>query len=278
LEPLSADDPEFITEITALDRMRFSAPPSESSPELGQPQTAQFTKRLIFCADPVPALTLFVLACWYDAQTMYAQTWSRGLEKLADWMATPDNSECTLPRTRAGPWSWRSAWKTWSRWRDGGFGAYFAETVTAIAANNPNGKGNTWKFVSRLALDLTCPSPENQSAFEALQAGYYRPIPYKRVWMLAMLLRRDQGIIRCLLERALSVVGGADVACAWYDERLFPSNECELPVDGRILTIGEKLFPTISRSENALISKAHEWGQRHRLSPSTLDALFFAMD
>jgi hypothetical protein len=206
-------------------------------------------------------------------------TWSRELERLADWMATADKSETTLPLTRAGRWTRGNAWKTWSRCRDGGFGKYFAETVTAIVANSPHGKGNTWRFIARLAEDLTNPGQATRDALRNLRAGNYRPVLYKRAWMLAMFLRRDQGIIRCLLERALSSEArGTDALSAWYDERLFPSLESELPVDQRMLEIGEELFRMTSPTEDAIMRKAHEWGQRHRLPPSTLDALFFAMD
>jgi hypothetical protein len=278
-DQLLADSPGFIADITALDRMRYSAPPPESSPEWGQPQTAQFTKRLIFCADPVPALTLFVLACWYDARELYTLVWSRRLEGLAAWVARADRSEANLPKALSGDWTRAIAWKTWSRCRDGGFGRYFAETVNAIAANHPNGIRNTWRFVARLAEDLTKPGQTTRDALRNLQAGIYRPVLYKRAWMLTMILRRDQGIVRCLLERALtSEPRGTDALRAWYDDSLFPSLESELPVDQRILTIGAELFRTSSPTMETIMTRAHEWGQHHGLAPSTLDSLFFAMD
>ena len=259
--------------------MRFSAPPSESSPEWGQPQAAQFTSQLLFRADPVPALTLFVLACWYDAQEFYALVWSRRLEELAAWMATADRNENSLPRARSGDWTRAIAWKTWSRCRDGGFGKYFAETVSTIAASNPNGTRNTWRFIARFAEDLTKPGQATRDALRDLQAGNYRPVLYKRAWMLTMLFRRDQGIVRCLLERALSSEArGTDALRAWYDKRLFPSQESELPVDQRMPTIGAELFRTNSPTQDMIMTKAYDWGQRHGLPPSTLDVLFFAMD
>jgi hypothetical protein len=77
--------------------------------------------------------------------------------------------------------------------------------------------------------------------------------------MLYMFIRRDQGIVRCLLERALSSEASESKALrAWYDERLFPSLESELPVDQRMLTIGAELFRTTSPTAYGLMTKAHE--------------------
>ena len=74
-------------------------------------------------------------------------------------------------------------------------------------------------------------------------SGSFRAVLYKRAWMLTMLLCRDQGIIRCLLECVLAAEArGIDALHAWYDERMFPSQESELPVDKRMLSIGEDLF------------------------------------
>ena len=252
-----ADSSVFIADITALDQLRFSSVPQESSPEWGHPETAAHTSRLLFQAEPVAALTLFVLACWYDAQEWYAFVWTRRLEELAAWTETADGTEDSLPRVRSGDWTRAIAWKTWARCRDGGFGRYFAETATAIARDSPSGKGNTWRFVARVATDLTKPSQATRDSLRHLELGTYRPVLYKRAWMLTMFLRRDQGIVRCLLERALSSEAiGTDALLAWYDDRLFPSQESELPVDSRMLTLGAEISPT----PEAIMTRAHEWG------------------
>ncbi len=275
----NADNPEFVAAIAALDRMRFAASPSESSPEWGQPETAAFTERLLFKSEPATALTLFVLTCWYNAQEHYTSVWTRRLEELSSWTAKIGGTEDTLPRATSGDWTRAVAWKTWARCRDGGFGRYFVESVAAIVAKNPGGQGNTWTFVARLADDLTKPGPETRDALRNLRPGSYRPALYKRAWMMTMFLRRDQGIVRCLLERALSSLpGGPDAVRAWYDDRVFPSAESELPVDKRMLTIGGELFGTGTATMEVVMIQAHQWGQRHQLPPSTLDALFYAMD
>jgi hypothetical protein len=91
--------------------------------------------------------------------------------------------------------------------------------------------------------------------------------------------RRDQGIIRCLVERALSGVHrGREAAERWYDDAVFPQLESELPVDSRMLARGRELFGTTLSNEAAVMNQAHSWGQKHGLPPSTLDVLFFAMD
>jgi hypothetical protein len=61
--------------------------------------------------------------------------------------------------------------------------------------------------------------------------------------MLTMFLRRDQGMIRCLVERTLAPIqGGTAAAQLWYDGVTFPDTESELPVDDRMLIIGGELF------------------------------------
>jgi hypothetical protein len=45
-----------------------------------------------------------------------------------------------------------------------------------------------------------------------------------------------------------------------------------------MLEIGAELFQIPSATDATIMTEAYEWGQRHGLPPSTLDALFFAMD
>ena len=279
LEHLKADDDQFLHEVVSLDQQRFSGPPDKASPEWGQPQTAPATARYIFGADPARALTLFVLACWYDAQEQYVTVWSRRIAQLDEWIDSPGKSESSLPSARSGPWTRSIAWKTWQQCEPGGFSMWFARTINVIAEANPGSSGNAHRFIGRLARELTNPGQTTRGAFAALEAGRYSPAMFKRAWMLTMFLRRDQGIIRCLVERSLSgVPRGAEAVERWFDDRLFPQLESELPVDKRMLTIGRELFGAPSLDEAAVMSRAHSWGQAHSLPPSTLDALFFAMD
>jgi hypothetical protein len=280
LEHLKADDDQFIREGVSLDQLRFKGPLALASPEWGQPQTAPATARYIFRApDLAHALTLFVLACWYDAQEQYVTVWSRRIAQLDQWMHSREKSEATLPSARSGPWTRSIAWKTWQRCESGGFQEWLAGTINSIAEGSHGPAGNTYRLIGRLARELTSPGQTTRGAFAALEAGHYSPAMFKRAWMLMMFLRRDQGVIRCVLERSLAgAARGAEAVERWYDDGVFSQLESELPVDKRMLTIGRELFGTPSSDEAAVLSQAHSWGQEHGLAPSTLDALFFAMD
>jgi hypothetical protein len=278
-EQLHANDPQFLADITELDRMRFRASSDAASPSWGNPQTAQVTEQLIFRSDnPRDGLTLFVLACWYDMQETYVLVWSQRLRELGAWLSSPNKSEANLPASRT-PWPKRSAWATWTCCGKEGFAHYFVRTVNAITAQHSEGIGNIYRFIGRLGLDLTNPGKLPRKDFSILQWGHYSPVNFKRAWMLLMFLRRDQGIIRCLVERALAgVVNGSDALRAWYDDKMFPQSECELPVDSRMLTIAKEVFKRAFTDEVTLINEAQAWGQQHGVSPSTLDALFSSMD
>lgn len=111
-----------------------------------------------------------------------------------------------------------------------------------------------------------------------LANGAYRCVLQKRGWMLAMFLRRDQGIIKCLLERSVrDIEGGREALELWYG-RTFPEAESELPIDGRIEKLGPELFGSRTMTPAQIATAAHEWGRRHQCAPSVLGALFFAMD
>jgi hypothetical protein len=202
---LHADDAEFVESITQLDHMRFGPLGDAASPEWGQPETASFTRSLVFCSKkPSDALTLFVLMCWYDMGENYTFVGSRRLSALAEWIASPKSSLDSLADGRY-PWPKRCARATWSRCEKGGFGRYFAETVETIAREHPKGVGNIWRFIGQLGLDLTDPGGVPEQGFKKLRSGSeFVPVEFKRAWMLLMFLRRDKGIIRCLLERALA--------------------------------------------------------------------------
>jgi hypothetical protein len=151
--------------------------------------------------------------------------------------------------------------------------------VKRIAAENPHGDGNLYRFCAALASELTTPGEGTARALTRLAGGEYRAVLYKRVWMVVMFLRRDNGMIRCLVERSLAgCAGGRDAARVWYDEAVFPTSESELPVDTRMLDIGRLLFGGPSLKEKAVMEKAHAWGQERHMAPSALDVLFFSGD
>ena len=270
---------EFARRVADLDQLRFAGPPNGATPELGQPLTASSMRDLIYCSPHPHALTLFVLACWYDAQEQYVVVWSRRLKQLAEWVASEVPSEATLPSARSGPWTRMIAWKTWTVCGKSGFADWMAKTVLSIAKSHRSGKGNTYRFIGRLAHELTTPGQSTRNDFSALEMGRFAPAQFKRAWMLLMFLRRDQGVIRCFVERSLAQVnGGADAAQAWYDDSIFPQSECELPVDKRMFAIGAEIFGGAPANEQTVMELAHEWGRLNGMSPSALDSLFFAMD
>jgi hypothetical protein len=277
---LKADDDLFVQEIVRLDRARFNAPSQQASPEWGQAQLSRSAEEHIFRAGHGHALTLFALTSWYDGREDYVCVWCRRLAQLAEWVASSTRSEDALPRAGSdGPLRKRaSAWKTWQQCQPGGFGVWFANTINSIADSRASQQGNLRVFVARVGRDLLSLAHETERQFARLETGTYARLLYKRAWMLTMFLRRDQGIVRCLVERAFGAAPrGSEAAHRWYDDGVFSQLESELPVDGRMLEIGQGLFGT-ANSEAAVADTAHSWGQKHGLPPSTLDVLFFAMD
>jgi hypothetical protein len=112
----------------------------------------------------------------------------------------------------------------------------------------------------------------------SLESGHYAPAEYKRAWMVLMLLRRDQGVYRCFVERSLArLENGEEAARLWYDDSVFPQLECELPVDKRMYEIGSELFGRAA-TWKSVFEDAHSWGNRHSRPASMLDALFYSMD
>lgn len=276
---LDAEDPRFIEAIRALDAHRLRGGYSSASPEWGHQETGEWTRKLIFERRDPHALTLFVLTCWYDMQETYPVVWSRRLSQLSEWIDSPLQEEADLPTARVASQKRPHAWKTWQACRPSGFASWFASTVNLIADTNPHGTGNLRRWIAALVLDLMVPGGETRIACQRLGRGIYAFAELKRAWMLTMFLRRDQGIIRCLVERSLAgVTGGRDAAGLWYDGMAFPESDSELPVDSRMSTLGGELFGERALSLRAVMDAAHDWGTRHGLAPSALDALFFSMD
>jgi len=276
---LKAEEPEFVAEIRQLDARRFAGPFEGSSPEWGQPGIATATRELLFSSLEPNPLTLFVLTCWYDAQESYVTVWSRRLAALRDWMMNGAWTESTLPKARSGPWTRSTVWKTWNTCRDIEFSGWMVRAIREILQEHPEGDGNVWRFVGRIGTELVNLGQENRLAFRDLSFGRFSPALLKRAWMLTMFLRRDRGIVRCLVNRTLErVAGGKEAANAWYNDSKFPERECELPVDKRMLNIGNEIFRGGYLDERGIMVYAHRWAAAHGLPPSVLDVLFFAMD
>ena len=173
---LLIDGAEFIAAIVELDTMRFNAPPFESSPEWGHAGSRDFTNRLLFRADPARALTLFVLACWFDARESYAKVWSSRLEELAAWIASPTKSKDTLPSTRSGPWTQYSAWRTWSAAMKADSVATLPRWSTLLLLLIPKARATLGGFSHVSRKTSTTPSQANRDALRSLRAGSFRVV------------------------------------------------------------------------------------------------------
>jgi hypothetical protein len=179
---------------------------------------------LIFERQDRHALTLFVLACWYDMQEDYAKVWTTRLMELSKWVDDPPQGQAGLPQARLYGEKVPHAWQTWQACGERGFATWFTDAVNRIAKKNPKGAGNLRRFIAQLVLELMNTSQQTRNvAIRHLGQGRYGCLGYKRAWMLTMFLRRDQGIIRCLIERSLAQIHGVDDATRlWYDGTTFP--------------------------------------------------------
>jgi hypothetical protein len=272
---LTADDPRFVKAIAALDQHRFGG----ESPEWGHQATRDSTRTLVCERRDCHALTLFVLTCWYDMQEDYPIVWTTRIRELATWINNQARSQDTLPNARMPRQKRLDAWQTWLNCEPNGFGYWFARTVNQIARENPNGAGNLDRWLKKLVVELMNPGRETREACIRRGPINRKCAQLKRATMLTMYLRRDQGIIRCLLERSVAKVErGPETLMHWYDGKTFPEIESELPVDTRWETLGRELFKNNRLRLHEIAEAAHQWGARHNLPPSTLDALFFSMD
>ncbi len=271
-----ADHAQFLNEISALDRQRFGG----QSPEWGHAKTRDVTNELIFRRERPHALTLFVMTCWYDMQDPYTRVWTKHLKKLSSWIDAGTQQEDGLKFGRYSKEKAPHAWTTWQQCRTAGFESWFVKTVNRIAQKNSTGTGNYRKFVGALILNLMKPGPGSREVVvKSLARGAYDCVMQKRAWMLAMFLRRDQGIIKCLIERSVgNIQEGPKALERWYDGRTFPEPESELPIDKRIKELGRELFDDARMTEDQIADAAHNWGFMHQRAPSVLDALFFSLD
>jgi hypothetical protein len=270
-----ADDARFLDQISELDRLRFGG----RSPEWGHPITREVTNQLVFGSEHPHALTLFVMTCWFDMQEPYTRVWTDYLRRLSKWIDAETQREDDLKFGRFSEEKARHAWKTWQACQVDGFESWFVKTINRIDKKNQGKNGNFRRFVGRIILDLMEPGSSARKDVIDLANGTHRCVLQKRAWMLAMFLRRDQGIIKCLLEqRVQRIKGGPEALKSWYDGRKFPEAESELPIDGRIEELGPELFDARIMMPSQIASAAHEWGRTHQRAPSVLDALFFAMD
>jgi hypothetical protein len=101
---------------------------------------------------------------------------------------------------------------------------------------------------------------------------------YKRLWMLVMYLRRDLHVVKCLVKRALETAPyGKEASELWYNDSCFTPQECELPVDGRVLSAWCKFSflaaepPMVER----IALEARQLARSAGVAPCSFDAILF---
>jgi hypothetical protein len=275
------DEDSFLISACRADDIRFSEGSEWSQPRIGN----QVAESIFRNPSPDQGLLLFLLCCWLDLQADYTRVWNEMLIQTQRWLDTTawaaalngiprGNFQQTKPHLlktiRAiSSQSYRRSVSNW-----------FVRTVTAIARENSTGRGNIYRFAASICRDLY---EAKSASFIASMAAGSPPVNrpgthYKRLWMLIMFLRRDKSVIQCLLRRAVkSAPGGGDALALWYDDRVFDSNECELPVDSRVKEAWEQL-PFVSRacaSPEMVAEEARQLATGARASPSSFDAILF---
>jgi hypothetical protein len=238
-----------------------------------------------FAPDPDRGLLLFILSCWYNLQLPADDVWTTHLVKHAQWIAGSRGRPRHYLDALVKPHQIRTKRVADASW--GGISRWFVETINAIADEYGRQPGNLSRFVSRMCTDLYAAPPALAKPLAAglLPDGYGGP-HHKRLWMLVMLLRRDNSAVRCLFIRALSQhrsrrLNGRKALERWYDPSYFDPMECELPVDSRVADSWDWMCTRIDRPElkrttpSSIARQARLLARRQGQSPSIFDALLY---
>jgi len=235
--------------------------------------------------DPDRGLLLFILSCWYNMQLPAEDVWTRHLVRHDGWIAGSRGRPSHRFDASVAPHQLRTT-RVAEACR-GGISSWFVRTINAIADRYGPRQGNLSRFVSQVCTDLYAAPPDLAKPLAAgrLPDGYSGP-HHKRLWMLVMLLRRDNGAVRCLFTRALCQhhaprLNGRQALDRWYDPSYFDPVECELPVDSRVVESWNRLCTRIDRPEwqrqtpSAIARQARILARGQGQSPSTFDALLY---
>lgn len=275
------DQPSFLANADLADGLRFA-----DSPEWSEPLIVNQVAASIFQnPNPDEGLLLFVLAAWLDLQAPYVRVWNEMLVQTERWLnATAwTNPDADTPRGNfrlTRPHLLKTIADLSSQAHSRSMAAWFAAAVLRIVQENGSKRGNLYRFVSLVCDDLF--QAKDTTFTRYMKSGKlpadYMGTHYKRLWMLIMFLRRDEGVIRCLLRRALMGIGGGQEALDyWADDRYFNSLECELPVDARVKESWERL-PFVAKpysSVEAVARNARMLARSVSASPSSFDASLF---
>lgn len=265
---------DFIGELVKLDSFRFG-----TSYEWYEPCTSKDAHEFIFeNPNPDKGLLLFFICCWLDMQSRYKIVWSNYLRKAVDWIEDPERFERPRGEFRHTA---TNIDKTLSVAKKNNYiSKWFINTILKIVKENGNEKGNLYRFIGHVMIDLLEPSKSLDNKIYWLTKGYSELIgEWKRVWMFLMFLRRDKTIIKNLLTKAVSNKKDGTTALEyWYDSEYFSENESEIPVDVRVKEAWPRLWGFREQNEKTVGNSIHKIANDYKIPPSTFDIIFFGIE
>ena len=269
----AAVNPQFIKDVVELDSLRLTSGAGWGNPgHKGKPIQLIFRN-----PDPNKGLLLYILCNLMDYQMFTERVWSDLLVQANAWIGGCQKA----PPRRGMPLLEDHLRQTVNTAiRSGSISNWFANKIVSIASKNPTGQGNIYRIAGSIFLELlNPPKTKKDRQGKLLMSGQCALLgDWKRLWIIMRGLRRDNSLIRCLFERALSSAGNGQKAIQyWYDENYFDPRECELPVDSWV----KKNWIGIMKSNSNLRRKdvakdAKHLASRHNVSPSIFDVLFIA--
>ena len=247
--------------IVELDRTRWKG-------EEWQRNDLPDTKTILFenseSLSPDQRLTAVWYVCILNRGVRYETVWKDGLKKVVAYL----RGSSRMPQMRYDESLHFKATKRALGNRVDGFSRWLIKKT--LQETSP-AKGRLYRLVGAMADELLgLPGKKT----EQLRRGEVDLLgSWKRLWMALMILRRDKSLFKELIEEAASVApDGRRFLQLWYSDA-YPENECELPVDIRILGFFREL-DVDSSSLVRMAEIAHQWGVRNELSPSCIDVAF----
>jgi len=270
----AAVNPQFIKDVVKLDSFRLTSGAGWGNPgHRGKPIGLIFRN-----PDPNKGLLLYIICNVMDYQMRTERVWSDLLVEANGWIGS--YSRKAPPRKGMPGLNAHLVKIVSTTIRSGSISNWFASKIVSIASNNPTGHGNIYRIVGSMFLELLNPPKTKQcKQGKLLMNGKCALLgDWKRLWIIVRGLRRDNSLIRCLFERALSTAAAGQKAIQyWYDENYFDPKECELPVDKWV----KDRWIEIMKSSSNLKRKGVAEGAKHlafghNVSPSIFDVLFIA--
>jgi hypothetical protein len=283
----AATNQAFVPEVVALDNIRLSTGAGWGNPGyLGKPIQLVFGK-----PDAAKGLLLFVVCIWMSYRERAETVWTKDLVEADDWIS---GRRSAPPQHRMSNSVAPHLDKTRNvAINSGSIANWFANAILEIAGSNDRQPGNIYRMAGHIFRDLLAASQQRKRNIQGqnqLLGGQPGLLDWKRLWLLLRSLRRDNSLVRCLFERALSnVTDGQKALGYWYDDNYFDAKECQLPVDvwvrenwielmnGSAFSSREELEEFAKHVRRRVVAEqAKQLGQQHGISPSAFDVLFLA--